>query len=336
MNNHPCISIVVPCFNCENTLAETIECVLHQTYKNWELCCVDDGSSDNTVDIISSYSNKDSRVKLFIRNYGMKGGSACRNIGIEAATGTYVMFLDSDDLLSGNCLERRLLYALENDCDFLVFPYGTFVHSIEDAQSHPIATNNPEYFFVASMGGWIITSSLFKRSFIQSIGAFDQSFSRLQDVEMHLRSLTSPGVSYKVFNTLSPDCFYRSFECGYSLDKLQRSIPAYSNFFKLVEKLILDNRLPNRQCFVWAVIVLYGNLSMIRYKLWKSGIRESFSFLFKSSIIEQRLNVLCVWVLYYLNRDYKGGVLGAYIQYRMSWLVFVLAQRRLRKITFPV
>ena len=77
------VTIVVPCFNNSDNIKDTIESVLNQSYQYWELICVDDGSSDNTCDIITKYSRKDSRIRLVKRNRSPKGGSVCRNIGVE-------------------------------------------------------------------------------------------------------------------------------------------------------------------------------------------------------------------------------------------------------------
>lgn len=332
MDNKPIVSIVMPCYNCEKTVSETIECVLKQTYTNWELLCVDDGSLDDTVGVINAYCKLDSRVKLIIRNSSLKGGSVCRNLGINAASGSYVMFLDSDDLLSKDCIERRIIIALENGCAFSVFPYGTFSQSIDDAKPHSICRKNPEYRFATSMSGWIITSSFIKRDFLLGIGSFDEKYPRLQDVEMHLRLLTTPGITYRIYETLTPDCFYRSFESGYSLEKLHRSITAYEKFIKLIDSLINERRLPNKKLFALSQIVLYGNLSMIRYKLWRGGIKDKYSEVFCNYNLKKKIGILNYWVISFLNIDYSYRILD-WIKFRVSWLFFILAQNKLQKWT---
>ena len=88
----PLISVIIPAYNAEKTILETIESVLKQTFLDFELIIINDGSQDSTVEIISSL--QDSRIKLFC--YPNSGLSASRNRGIFHATGDYISFLDAD------------------------------------------------------------------------------------------------------------------------------------------------------------------------------------------------------------------------------------------------
>ena len=94
-NNRPLISVIVPVYNSEKHLKKCIDSVFSQTYQNWELVLVDDGSSDTSGEICDYYSWSDKRVKVIHQNNA--GVSAARNTGIETAGGQYIMFIDSDD-----------------------------------------------------------------------------------------------------------------------------------------------------------------------------------------------------------------------------------------------
>lgn len=105
----PLISVIIPVFNREELIGETLESVISQTYRNWECIIVDDGSHDNTPDVVSSYSKQDKRIKFFTRpETRKKGASPSRNYGLEKANGNYIQFLDSDDLLHSNKFEEQL------------------------------------------------------------------------------------------------------------------------------------------------------------------------------------------------------------------------------------
>ena len=331
MHYCPTVSVVMPCYNSECTLRETIESVRNQTITSWELLCVDDGSTDNTVDLIREYCGLDSRIKIIIRESNLKGGSVCRNLGLKAASGSYIMFLDADDILSKSCLALRLENAKKHDCDFCVFPYGTFFQGIEDAHPHAITTKNAEYQFATSMSGWIITCSLFRLDFLKRTGSFDETFPRLQDVEMHLRALTTSGVSYKIFEKLPPDCYYRQSSIGYSLDKLKKTMIAYEKFINLLEMLIMENRLPNKKLFSLSAIVMYGNISMIRYRLWNNNIKEKFSRVLFNRTLNNHIVGLKKMVVSFLNKDYCS-TFQAKIHFRLSWFIFIVAQRKMRKL----
>ena len=100
----PLVSIVIPLYNRAELIAETLQSVLMQFYQNWECIVVDDGSTDNSFQVIKSLFEKDNRIKVYERNREPKGASTCRNIGIEKSNGEYIIFLDSDDLLDSDSL----------------------------------------------------------------------------------------------------------------------------------------------------------------------------------------------------------------------------------------
>ncbi len=110
-------SIIIPIYNVESYLRECLDSVLQQSFADWETICINDGSTDNSAAILEEYGQKDSRFKIINQPNG--GLSAARNTGLKAATGEYVLFLDSDDWLEGNALER-VSESLTNE-DMLCF-----------------------------------------------------------------------------------------------------------------------------------------------------------------------------------------------------------------------
>lgn len=112
------VSIIMPAYNCGNIIAESINSVLSQTYKNWELIILDDGSKDNTLEIISDFAKKDKRVKSYPNENNM-GVSATRNKGIDLASGEWIAFLDSDDMWHPSKLDKQLKASKENSAEFL-------------------------------------------------------------------------------------------------------------------------------------------------------------------------------------------------------------------------
>lgn len=111
------VSIIVPVYNLEDYIENCINSLLNQTYKNIEIICIDDGSSDGSARIIKEFSDKDSRViYIFQENSGV---SAARNKGLDVSTGDYIMFVDGDDYLHFQAVEV-LLYCIEkNNCDIV-------------------------------------------------------------------------------------------------------------------------------------------------------------------------------------------------------------------------
>ena len=116
------ISIVTSAYNASKTIKTTIESVLSQTYKNWELIVVNDASSDNTSEIVLSYCKNDSRIKL-INHETNQGAGLARRTGISNISGEYMTFLDSDDYLSPETLEVLLHFIEKYNVDIVAPGY---------------------------------------------------------------------------------------------------------------------------------------------------------------------------------------------------------------------
>ena len=116
--NEALVSIVMPAYNCEKYVVEAINSILAQTYRNWELLVLDDGSKDNTLRIIEEFSQKDSRIKALPNGKNM-GVSATRNRGIELASGEWIAFLDSDDMWKSEKLEKQFEIVEKEAAEFL-------------------------------------------------------------------------------------------------------------------------------------------------------------------------------------------------------------------------
>ena len=101
------VSIITPSYGSEKFIAQTIESVLSQTYKNWEMIIVDDCSPDNSNEIIEKYLRNDSRIKL-IKLEKNSGPAVARNRAIKEAKGRYITFLDADDLWKSNFLQKSI------------------------------------------------------------------------------------------------------------------------------------------------------------------------------------------------------------------------------------
>ncbi|GHU55150.1 putative teichuronic acid biosynthesis glycosyltransferase TuaG [Spirochaetia bacterium] len=111
------VSIITPNYNCSRFIAQTIESVLAQTYKDWEMIIVDDCSTDGSYEIALEYTKKDSRIRVYPMEHN-SGAALCRNKAIELSQGQCLAFLDSDDLWMPEKLEKQLKFMQENDCDF--------------------------------------------------------------------------------------------------------------------------------------------------------------------------------------------------------------------------
>lgn len=112
------VSIIIPCYNVEDCLERCLDSIINQVYKNLEIIIIDDASSDNTKNIIKKYAEKDNRIIPFYQSVN-KGVSAARNIGLKAATGDYIMFVDSDDSITKEAIRRMVDIKEKYNADFI-------------------------------------------------------------------------------------------------------------------------------------------------------------------------------------------------------------------------
>ena len=118
----PLVSIIMPCYNAERYIAQSIESVLAQTYTNWELLITDDGSTDKSVEIISKYSKNDDRINVMVPDEH-QGIARTRNMSISRARGRFVAFLDNDDMWKPKKLEKQVTFMLEKGIGFSYTSY---------------------------------------------------------------------------------------------------------------------------------------------------------------------------------------------------------------------
>jgi glycosyltransferase involved in cell wall biosynthesis len=121
----PAISVIIPVYNVEKYLADCLESIIEQSFKDIEIICVNDGSSDNSSQILDCYQKKDSRV-IVLDYHINKGQAYARNCGLEKATGEYVYFVDPDDLLLDNSLSVLLPKLVSTKVDVLMAQFVKF------------------------------------------------------------------------------------------------------------------------------------------------------------------------------------------------------------------
>lgn len=142
----PMYSVIVPIYNCEKYLRSCLESLLFQTYKDFEVICVNDGSTDNSLAIAEEYAQLDRR--FIVVNNENAGPSVARNIGIELARGKYIMFLDSDDYYSENALERiKKVFADSDQAEAVLFGTNIFPMSPRASEWHYNVLTTPDRYF---------------------------------------------------------------------------------------------------------------------------------------------------------------------------------------------
>ena len=130
MENLPLISVIIPVYNVEQYLEECVNSVLTQTYKNIEIILVDDGSTDSSGSMCDSFSSENKNICVVHQKNG--GLSAARNTGLSYAKGEYVYFLDSDDYIAEDALEKLCFLAEKDSSDIVFFDAHSFLHESDE------------------------------------------------------------------------------------------------------------------------------------------------------------------------------------------------------------
>ena len=214
----PILSIIIPCYNNGNYLKEMLDCCLRQSFQNWELIVVDDGSTDNTISIVKCYCDKDPRIILLCRNRSPKGSVVCRNIGFESSKGKYIIHFDADDLISDDCFYDRIHFMEQHpDLD-----YATFI-----AQGFTTTDNGDPFFYSNIYFGkkkgrkdilgrllqadyaFSIWCNIYKRQSIINY-PWDERVKIYSDVSYAIPMILG-GLKHSFADKLSPDYYYRMF-----------------------------------------------------------------------------------------------------------------------------
>ena len=185
------ISVIMPVYNVEKYLPESIESVLNQDHRNLELILIDDGSTDGSGGICDAYALKDSRVRVIHQGNG--GAAAAKNAGLRIASGTYLSFVDSDDYLQPNVYGYMLNVLRENHADAVQFSFQDVYQSWKEPQIlTPCVLNEREYLirFTKDWTCALLWNKLYKRSLFD--GVFFEEGHKIDDEYFTYRGFLEP------------------------------------------------------------------------------------------------------------------------------------------------
>jgi glycosyltransferase involved in cell wall biosynthesis len=191
------VSIIVPTYQCGQFLSQAIESVLAQTYKNYEIIIVDDGSTDNTQEVINRYSHLEN---IKIVRQSNQGPAAARNRGIKLSSGEYIAFLDADDLWLPTKLEKQIIFLEQHPladmvyCDAYIFS-GNFTWKKTLFNISPPASENVfERLF--QLNFIPILTVVLRRNIFKTSGFFDESIIGPEDYDLWLRICQSKSIAF--------------------------------------------------------------------------------------------------------------------------------------------
>ena len=195
-NNRISISVIVPVYNAGHFLRQTIDSILSQTQDNIECIFVDDGSTDDSYEILLNYKQRDSRIRIFKQDHKFAG--VARNLGMSKATGKYLCFLDADDCFETDMLESAYEEAEKNEADIVIFGGKKYRDSLKDSIPYPALLNSNltvemknnysprERLLLTTPVPW---NKIFRRKFIIENKLYFQEYPRINDAYFVLLAL---------------------------------------------------------------------------------------------------------------------------------------------------
>jgi glycosyltransferase involved in cell wall biosynthesis len=204
----PLISVIIPVYNGEKTIRETIESVLNQSFSDFELIVINDGSQDSTLDVLGSI--QDPRLKVF--SYPNSGVSASRNRGFSHTVGEFIAFLDADDLWTPDKLEAQLKALQENPDAAVAYSWTDFIDETGQFLGHGShRTVNGDVYAELLLFDFLDNGSnpLIRRQALTEVGNFDKEVAGAEDWDMwfrlaahyHFVAVPSPQILYRVYTT---------------------------------------------------------------------------------------------------------------------------------------
>ena len=235
------ISVIVPIYNSEKYISRCIDSILNQEYKDFELLLINDGSTDNTNNIINSYN--DGRIKIY--NQENKGAGSARNLGLKYATGKYIVFVDSDDIIKSDYLKIMIEIIEKNNADIVACLYEKNVENIIENQTKDneyieILNNENAFKYLISLPEKIpmsVIGKIFVKEIIDN-NLFDEN-NYYEDIEF----------ATKIFLNSQKVVFLNKKMYIYNQRKNSRSsffenddrIKACEKSFKIVQKELLND-----------------------------------------------------------------------------------------------
>ncbi len=259
MEYQDAISIIVPIYNSAETLEICIDSILCQTYNNLEIILINDGSTDNSIDICKKYKDKDARIKII--NQTNSGVSAARNSGLNHATGKYIQFVDSDDKIAADMCEKLVRRQKDTSADVVICGYVLLKNNVEKKVCASDAVFTDAESFAKEFSDYLekfLIHNPWNKLYLRSkiINKFDEEYSLGEDLVFNLQFLENcqriAGISEALYYYIvtETDAKKRREDSAESLyyilkDFIESNLSKDKASLKVANLIYINNRLYN-------------------------------------------------------------------------------------------
>lgn len=245
------ISVIIPCYNSEQYIDECIASVFAQNYSDYEIICVNDGSTDSTLSLLEKWSVLyPSKIRIFTTEN--QGAGKARNLGLKNALGDYIQFLDADDVLVSNkFLVQQQMLEQHKEFDLVVSDREDRSSNLKLVLQKHTFNSIQENFLERAIVSIIITGNpLYKTSIVRKVGGYDAELGSAQDWDFHIRLVLigakvayAPGVFYynrKLGNSVSSNWIKVGKNMAKILNRYKKQIQSHPNFNLTIRNYIFQ------------------------------------------------------------------------------------------------
>tara|TARA_R110002110_G_scaffold415858_2_gene658592 strand:- start:29315 stop:30265 length:951 start_codon:yes stop_codon:yes gene_type:complete len=280
------VSIIMPCYNCEKTIEKTLRSIYEQNFTNFHLYCINDGSTDNTAEMLEHYAQ--SKPNISILHKDNAGQTAAKNDGLKIAQGEYIAFIDSDDLWHSSKLMKQVQLLDKNNKIGLCYTNGFYINETGQQQELIGVSDDltGQCLDQIILGNAIVASSvMIRKSILDKVGLFDERLSACENWELWTRFASQSELA----SIDEPLVFYRRHanNMSHNLDKMRKNRLAviainkqlYQHDLKYHKKIIRDAYYTAYKFFgenyLWTLQVKKARPDLLRalcYKPWNKNI----------------------------------------------------------------
>ena len=310
------VSIIIPIYNAENTIEKCISSILKQTYKDYELLLIDDGSTDNSLKVIKKYSKYKNIRILNQENHGV---AYTRNRGIKEATGDYIMFIDNDDFIDSDYIEKHITIISKENSDIVISGYRRI--NVENKVLHEEKLRDTYWSRFIIMAPW---AKIFRRDFLLKNNIEFLSYGIGEDVYFNLLIYSfKPKIT--ILNYIGYNWFFNTKSVSNTSQKgLNKNVDILFLLNKIIEKYdSIDDYLSYYliRYYIWYLLFSGRNankkdfiLEYNRIKMWYNDNKVSLKFSpFSKKINGETLkNRIIVFVFLALEKMHLIGLFAKF------------------------
>lgn len=313
-NSNILVTIIVPVYNCNSELTHCLNSILSQTFTNWELLLIDDGSIDGSSQICDNYSAKDPRIKTFHKtNCGV---SSARNSGLEKASGYWITFIDSDDYIEKDFLITLLNSAKDSTIDLVISSYKIKTPSETINKKYITGVFNLDESFTTQKKIYFsnVWAKLIKKEIITKYNLkFDENVFIAEDLLFMLQYLTHVN-KIKFIDSLG----YNYIKSNQSLSNRRRTFEDTWYIYEKLKETVFNATQSKIVNYYFGCVVESAQEVALRAMYDKSP----------NGVIQQRKNLIdySIFKKYKANKTFRDKILRGVLLMRMPWLYILLSK----------